>query len=109
MLAENASNLSSGPVLIIGCRFDNDGHAARRVTFVHDLLELLRILALAGAAFDRALDVIVRHTLGARSLDRALKPLDLRQLTRSRHGWGFLCNLLIERANFRITPRQESG
>src|SRR4030095_1203907 len=71
MLTENASNLRPGTVLIVGGRFDNDCHASRRITFVHDLVELLRILALAGAAFDRALDVIVRHTLGACSLDRA--------------------------------------
>src|SRR4030095_7920588 len=71
MLTENASNLSSGPVLIVGGRFDNDCHASRRVTFVHDLVELLRILALAGAACNCTLNVIVRHTLRARSLDRA--------------------------------------
>src|SRR5438552_9070187 len=71
VLTENASNLRPGAVLIIGCRFDNDCHASRRVTFVYDLVELLPILVLAGAAFDRALDVIVRHTLRARSLDRA--------------------------------------
>ena len=71
MLAENAPNLRPGAILIVGCRFDNDGHAARRVTFVNDFVELLCILALAGAAFDRALNIIVRHALRARSLDRA--------------------------------------
>src|SRR5438552_8154932 len=71
ILTENASNLRPGAVLIVGRRFDNDCHASRRVTFVYDLVELLRILALAGASFDRALDVIVRHTLRARGLDCA--------------------------------------
>ncbi len=71
MLAENAPNLRPCAILVVRCRFDNDSHSARRVTFVYDLVELLCILALASAAFDRTLDVIVRHTLGARSLDRA--------------------------------------
>ena len=53
------------------CRFDNDRDAAWCIPLVHNLVELLSILALAGAAFDRALYVIARHTLRARSLDRA--------------------------------------
>src|SRR5438552_4107027 len=71
ILTENASNLRPGAVLIVGRRFDNDCHASRRVTFVYDLVELLPVLTFTRAAFDRALDVIVRHTLRARSLDCA--------------------------------------
>src|SRR4029453_1753713 len=71
MLTENASNLRPGAVLIVGGRFDNDCHASWRVTFVHDLVELLAILVLAGAALDCALNIIVWHTLRARSLNRA--------------------------------------
>ena len=71
MLAENAPDFRPGAILIVGCGFDNDGHAAGRVAFINDLIELLCILAFAGAAFDRALYVIVRHALRARSLDGA--------------------------------------
>ena len=71
MLGEDAPNLRTGTILIVGRSFDNDRHPAWAVAFIHDLLEVLNVFALAGAAFDGTLDVIVRHALRSRNLDRA--------------------------------------
>src|SRR2546428_12288222 len=71
ILAEDAPNLGGGAVLIVGRDFDNDRHPARRIALVNDLIEVLRLVPLAGAALDRALDVIVRHALRTRRLDGA--------------------------------------
>ena len=71
VLAKDASDLGGRAVLVVGRRFHDDRHAARAVAFVDDLLEMLRIDALAGAAFDRTLDVVVRHALRPRHLDHA--------------------------------------
>src|SRR6266576_6036771 len=71
ILAKDAPNLGSGAVLIVGRDFDNDRHPARRIALVNDLIEVLRLVPLAGAALDRALDIIIRHALRTRRLDGA--------------------------------------
>src|SRR4030095_6738994 len=71
ILAKDTANLGGRSVLIVGRSFNDHCHTAWRITLVNDLIEMLRVIALAGAAFDCALDIIVRHALGPRRLDRA--------------------------------------
>src|ERR1043166_3013540 len=71
VLAEDAADLCGGAILVVGRRFDDQGDSAGPIALVHDLLNLRRVDALTGAAFDRALDVIVGHALRARCLDGA--------------------------------------
>src|SRR5436190_1996671 len=63
--SKNAPDFRGGAVLVIGRGLDDHSHATRRVTFVNDLVEMLRFRAFAGATFDGALDDIIRRTLGA--------------------------------------------
>jgi hypothetical protein len=58
-------------VAVVRRSLNDDRHAARRVTFVNDLVELFAVPVLARTAFDRALDIIAGHALRSRSLDRA--------------------------------------
>src|SRR5207245_11103508 len=71
VLGENSANLRSSAVLVVCRSLNHDRHAARRVTFINDLVQLFPVPALTRAAFDCALNVIVGHALGSRSLDRA--------------------------------------
>src|SRR6202040_3595634 len=74
VLGEDASDLGGGAVFVIGGRLHNYRHATRAVTFVNNLIKMRGFVSFAGAAFDRALDVIVRHALCTRRLDRAAQP-----------------------------------
>src|SRR4029077_12806219 len=74
VLTKNSSDFRGGAVLVIGRRFDDHRHPAGAVAFVNDFLKTLRIDALAGAAFDRPLDVVVRHALRPGHLDHAPEP-----------------------------------
>src|SRR5205814_718053 len=71
VLGKDAPNLRSGAVLVVGGGFDDDGHAARGIAFIYNLIKLLPVFAFAGTAFDCALYVIIRHALRAGRLDRA--------------------------------------
>src|SRR5581483_1843329 len=71
ILRENAAQLRRGAVAIIGRGFDDDGDASGSVALVNNFFQRGGIAAFAGAALDRALDVVVRHALTARGLDRA--------------------------------------
>src|SRR5438067_12386984 len=71
VLAKYASNLCGCSILIVGCRFDDYANTARRIALVNDLIEVLRLVALARATFDSALDVIAWHALRPCRLDRA--------------------------------------
>src|SRR4030095_5238192 len=71
ILAKDTANLGGRSVLIVGRSFNDHCHTAWRINLVNNLIEMLRVIALAGAAFDGALDIIVRHALGPRRLDRA--------------------------------------
>src|SRR5438477_3246779 len=73
ILRKNAAHFRGRAVLVVGGGFNNDRSAARTIAFVNNLFETGGLDALAGATFDRALNVVVRHTLGARCLDRAPK------------------------------------
>jgi hypothetical protein len=57
------AKLRHGAVAVIGHALDHDRYAVRRIPFIGDLLEGSRILVLAGAAPDAALDVVLRHVL----------------------------------------------
>ena len=70
-LREDAANLSRGAVLVIRRRLHDYRHAAGRVTFINDLVEMGGLHAFAGAPLNRTLDVVVRHALAAGSLDGA--------------------------------------
>src|SRR5438067_12229700 len=74
VLAKDASNLCGCSVLIVGCGFDDYRDSARRIALVNDLIEVLRLVALARATFDGALDVIAWHALSPCRLDRAAQP-----------------------------------
>src|SRR5881394_305187 len=65
VLGENSSDLSSGAVSIVCRRLYDDRHAAGRITFISNFVELFAILALTRAAFDRAFYIIIRHALSA--------------------------------------------
>ena len=71
ILGEDAADFRRGPISIVGCGFNNDGHAARCIAFVDNFFKILRLAPFAGPALDRALDVIVRHALRARGLNGA--------------------------------------
>src|SRR5580765_5767215 len=66
-------NVRRSPVAIVRQRFHDHRDAVRAVAFVYDRLEGLRIGVSARAACDRALDVVLRHGIGARLLDRVLQ------------------------------------
>ena len=65
---------------------------------------MLRIGALAGAAFDRALDVVVRHALRAGRLDHAAEPGIARRIaaTDLRRDADLLRELAEDRAAFDV-------
>jgi hypothetical protein len=71
---KDAADFSGGAVFVVGGRFHNHGHATWPITFVNNLLKMRGLVVFAGAALDRALDVVVRHALSTRRLDRAAQP-----------------------------------
>src|SRR4029079_11595204 len=73
-LREDRADLGRRPVPGVGRRLHEDGHAARAVALVDDLLELLG-LAAAGRLVDRPLDVVGGHVDRSRLLDRAPEPV----------------------------------
>src|SRR6185295_455053 len=66
-------NVRRCAVAIVRQRLDDHRDAVRAVALVDDRLEGLRIRIRARAARDRALDVVLRHGIGARLLDRVLQ------------------------------------
>src|SRR6266436_6739325 len=104
ILAKDASNLCGCSVLIVGCGFDDHGDTARRIALVNDLIEVLRLVALARATFDCALNVIVRHALRACHLDRTAQTrVPARIATTCFRGDGdFLRQLAEDLAAFRV-------
>src|ERR671919_1910666 len=71
VFAKNAPDLGGGSILVISRGFNDHCHPAWSIALVNDLVEVLRVVAFTGAAFDCPLDIIVRHALGPRRLDRA--------------------------------------
>src|SRR5207248_34329 len=71
VLGEDATDFGRGTVLIICGRFRDHRHASRCVTLVGYFIEVLCIRSFAGAAFDGALDVVVRHAGRTRRQDGA--------------------------------------
>src|ERR671919_290219 len=71
VFAKNAPDLGGGSVLVISRGFNDHCHPAWSIALVNKLLEVLRVVAFTGAAFDCAVDIIVRHALRPRRLDRA--------------------------------------
>src|SRR3954471_19830896 len=65
VLGKNSAYFRSGAVSIVCRGLYNDGDAARRITFIRYLIELFTVLAFACAAFDRAVDIVAWHALGA--------------------------------------------
>src|SRR2546421_157203 len=61
-------------LLPIGGDAHDDRYAPRGIAFVDDLVEMLGFHSLARAAFDGAINIIVRHALGAGGKDRAPEP-----------------------------------
>ena len=60
---EGRAHFAGGAVAVIGQDLDDHRDAARPVAFVADLLVALAIAA--GGLLDRALDIVLRHVLGA--------------------------------------------
>jgi hypothetical protein len=65
VLGKNSAYFSSGAVSVVCRGLYNDGHAARRVAFICYLIELFAVFAFACAAFDRPVDIVTWHALGA--------------------------------------------
>src|SRR2546423_6244764 len=72
--SKDAPDFRGGAVLVVSRGFNNHGDSTRRVTFIDDFVEMLRFDSFAGPALDRAVDVVVRHALGAGGKDGAAKP-----------------------------------
>src|SRR5271156_1622753 len=67
-------------IAVVGERLDEDSDAFRAVALVHDGLEVRGVRALAGTARDCALDVVLRHRIRPRLLDRVLKGKVVRRI-----------------------------
>src|SRR5262249_4056906 len=65
VLLKHRSDLADGAIAVVSGYIDEDGDAARPVTFVSDLF-VDRAGKLAGTALDRALDVVGGHVDGLR-------------------------------------------
>src|SRR5207248_1964351 len=63
----------SSAILVVGRGLHDDRDAAGAISFVDNFFEIGSFDAFAGATLNRAVDVIVRHTLISRGLDRAAK------------------------------------
>ena len=68
--AEQMAHVGCRPVAVVGERLDQDGDALRPVALVDDRLEGRAVSALARALRDRTVDVVLRHRVRARLLDR---------------------------------------
>jgi hypothetical protein len=73
VLRERVPNVARRAVSVVGQRLHDHGDAARAVALVHDRLELARVGVGARPLRDRAIDVVLRHGVGARLLDRVLQ------------------------------------
>src|ERR1700751_3816167 len=71
ILGEYSPDFRSRTVSVVCRRLYHDGHSAGRIAFISDFVELFAVFALTGAAFDRPLDVVIRHALGARRQNSA--------------------------------------
>src|SRR5437762_5855511 len=70
VLSENSADFRPCAIPVVRCSLDHQRDTAWSVAFVNNLSELFAIPALARTAFDRTLDVVVRHALRSRRLDR---------------------------------------
>src|SRR2546423_14606151 len=68
---KDAADFGRRAVLVVGRRFDDHCHTAGRITFVDDLVEMLRFCSLTRPALDGAIDVVVRPALGTGGKDGA--------------------------------------
>ena len=62
------ADFASGAVAVVGQSLDDDRHAARPITLVADFIVAFRVGALR--LLDGAVDVVLRHVLGARRKHR---------------------------------------
>src|SRR5262249_51635738 len=101
---ENAADFGGGAGFVIGSGLDNDRDSPGPVTFVGDFFEIGGLDAFANTALDRALDIVVRHSLPARCLDRAAPTrISIRIATaRFRGDGGFLWMFAEDLAVFRV-------
>ncbi len=65
MFTKNQADLGRSAVLVVRRRLDDNGDAAGPVAFLNNFIDVLRLHAVTGPAFDRALNVAVRHALRA--------------------------------------------
>ena len=70
VLAEGEAHVGGRAIAVVGQRLDDQRRAARAVALVGDRVVGLAVGVGAGAARDRALDVVLRHRDGPRALDR---------------------------------------
>jgi len=73
VLRKGEAQLTRGSVPVVGRRIDDNGEAVRPVAFVAQFLDLF--FARAARSRDRPFDVIARHVVLARFLDRKLQPV----------------------------------
>ena len=101
---KDAADLRRRPVFVVGRGFDDHRHATGRVTFIDDFIEMLRFHSLTRAAFDGALDVVVRHALGTGGKDCAAEPRVAIGIApaRFRRDGDFAGKLAEERTSFRV-------
>src|SRR3977135_2615114 len=104
VLRKDAADFRGGAVLVVRRGLYNNGNATGRVTFVDDLVEMLGLDSFARAALDRAVDVVVRHALGAGGENGAAEPGVTVRIASAgfRRDGDFPGKLAEERAAFRI-------
>ena len=61
VFVEDVAHVGCRAIFIVGKRFDEDGNSARSVSFVDELFVGFSV-RFAGAFFDRAFDIVFRHT-----------------------------------------------
>src|SRR5437764_7199382 len=71
---KDAAELRRRLVFVVGSGLHDHRHAPGRITFVDDLIEMLGFHSLARAAFDGAINIVVRHALGAGGKNGAPEP-----------------------------------
>ena len=69
VLGESMPHVRHGARLVVGHAVDDHGRTGNAVTFVADFL-VVDAFEVAGAALDRALDVVLRHVVGVGLVDR---------------------------------------
>ena len=72
-LGEDGAHVRRGPIAVVGRGLDEDRDAAGAVALVHDLLELLGLVATA-RTLDGALDVVRGHVHRARLVHGETQP-----------------------------------